>query len=159
MRARNGYFALPEPKLTPQLRQFVIAEVARNPLDATGIGMNATAQRLGDTRTLKTGVLFDLGGITMQQQEGRYVGAVDVVMLVLSDQNAVLNAQDQTFHLHLSAEIYAKLMKEGASVTKDLTIAPNAVQVRVVVRDANTGTMGTVRIPMADYFSEKSDAH
>ena len=87
------------------------------------------------------------------------MGAVDVVMLVLSDQNAVLNAQDQTFHLHLSPEIYAKLMKEGASVTKDLTIAPNAVQVRVVVRDANTGTMGTVRIPMADYFSEKSDAH
>jgi VWFA-related protein len=159
VRARNGYFALPEPKLTPQVRQFVIAEVARNPLDATGIGMNTTAQRVGDTRTLKTGVLFDLSGITMEQQEGRYVGAVDVVMLALSDQNVVLNAVDQTFHLHLSPEIYAKLMKEGASVTKDLTIASNAVQVAVVVRDANTGAMGTVRIPMADYFAEKPDTH
>jgi hypothetical protein len=59
----------------------------------------------------------------------------------------------------LSPEIYAKLMKEGASVTKDLTIASNAAQVAVVVRDANTGAMGTVRIPMADYFAEKPDTH
>jgi VWFA-related protein len=159
VRARKGYFALPEPQMTPELRRFVIAEVARNPLEATGIGVTATVHQVAATRTLKTSVLFDLRNITMQQKDGRYEGAVDVVMLDLNDQNKILDAIDQTYHLHLTPDVYARLLKEGASVTKDLTIAPSAVQLRVVVRDANTGTMGTLRVPMADYFPVKASTN
>jgi hypothetical protein len=159
IQSRKGYFALPEPKLTPQVRQAVIAEVARNPLDATGIGMTAVAHQVGTTRALKTSVLFDLRDVRMAQTDGAYTGAVDIVMLDLNDQNKILGAVDQTFQLKLPPDLYAKLLKEGVSLTKELPIAPDAVQLRVVVRDANTGTMGTVRIPMADYFPVKPAAN
>jgi VWFA-related protein len=159
IQSRKGYFALPEPKLTPQVRQAVIAEVARNPLDATGIGMTAVVHQVGTMRALKTSVLFDLRDVRMEQTGGAYSGAVDIVMLDLNDQNKILGATDQTFQLKLPPDLYAKLLKEGVSLTKELPIAPDAVQLRVVVRDANTGTMGTVRIPMADYFPVKPAAH
>ena len=159
IQSRKGYFALPEPKLTPQVRQAVIAEVARNPLDATGIGMTAVAHQVGTTRVLKTSVVFDLRNVRMEQTGGAYSGAVDIVMLDLNDQNKILGAVDQTFQLKLPPDLYAKLLKEGVSLTKELPVAPDAVQLRVVVRDANTGTMGTVRIPIADYFPVKPAAH
>jgi VWFA-related protein len=159
IQSRKGYFALPEPKLTPQVRQAVIAEVARNPLDATGIGMTAVAHKVGTTRALKTSVLFNLRDVRMEQTNGAYSGAVDIVMLDLNDQNKILGAVDQTFQLKLPPDLYAKLLKEGVSLTKELPIAPDAVQLRVVVRDVNTGTMGTVRIPMADYFPVKPAAN
>jgi VWFA-related protein len=159
VQARKGYFALPEPKLTPQVRQAVIAEVARNPLDSTGIGVTAIAHQVGTARALKTSVVFDLRDVSMEQKDGAYDGAVDIVMLDLNDQNKILGALDQTFQLKLPPALYAKLLKEGISLTKELPVAPDAVQLRVVVRDANTGTMGTVRIPIADYFPATKTAH
>jgi VWFA-related protein len=155
VQSRKGYFALPEPKLTPRARQAAIAEVARNPLDSTGIGITAVAHQVGITRALKVTVVFDLHDIKMEEKGGA-TGAVDIVMLNLNDQNKILGALDQTFQLKLPPDLYARFLKDGMSVTKELPIAPDAVQFRVVVRDANTGTMGTVRIPIADYFPVKT---
>ncbi len=155
VQSRKGYFALPEPKLTPRARQAIIAEVARNPLDSTGIGITAVAHQVGTTRALKVSVVFDLHDIRMEEK-GSATGAVDIVMFNLNDQNKILGALDQTFQLKLPPDLYAKFLKDGMSVTKELPIAPDAVQFRVVVRDANTGTMGTVRIPIADYFPVKT---
>ena len=155
VQSRKGYFALPEPKLTPRARQAAIAEVARNPLDSTGIGITAVAHQVGITRALKVSVVFDLHDIRMEEKGGA-TGAVDIVMLNLSDQNKILGALDQTFQLKLPPDLYARFLKDGMSVTRELPIAPDAVQFRVVVRDANTGTMGTVRIPIADYFPVKT---
>lgn len=155
VQSRKGYFALPEPKLTPRARQAAIAEVARNPLDSTGIGITAVAHQVGITRALKVSVVFDLHDIRMEEKAGA-TGAVDIVMLNLNDQNKILGALDQTFQLKLPPDLYARFLKDGMSVTKELPIAPDAVQFCVVVRDANTGTMGTVRIPIADYFPVKT---
>ena len=155
VQSRKGYFALPEPKLTPRARQAAIAEVARNPLDSTGIGITAVAHQVGITRALKVTVVFDLHDIKMEEKGGA-TGAVDIVMLNLNDQNKILGALDQTFQLKLPPDLYARFLKDGMSVTRELPIAPDAVQFRVVVRDANTGTMGTVRIPIADYFPVKT---
>ena len=155
VQSRKGYFALPEPKLTPRARQAAIAEVARNPLDSTGIGITAVAHQVGITRALKVSVVFDLHDIRMEEKGGA-TGAVDIVMLNLNDQNKILGALDQTFQLKLPPDLYARFLKDGMSVTRELPIAPDAVQFRVVVRDANTGTMGTVRIPIADYFPVKT---
>jgi hypothetical protein len=129
--------------------------VARNPLDSTGIGITAVAHQVGITRALKVSVVFDLHDIRMEEKGGA-TGAVDIVMLNLNDQNKILGALDQTFQLKLPPDLYARFLKDGMSVTKELPIAPDAVQFRVVVRDANTGTMGTVRIPIADYFPVKT---
>jgi hypothetical protein len=44
IQARKGYFAQPEPQLTPELRQAMIARIATGPLDATSIGMKVHVQ-------------------------------------------------------------------------------------------------------------------
>jgi VWFA-related protein len=156
---RKGYFALPDPKLTPKVRQAVIGEVAKSPLDATEIGVTAVAHPGSSDRTLKIGVGFDLRDVLMVQKDGAYTGAVDIVVLSLSDQNKILGALDQTFQLKLPPAVYVKMLSEGLSTTKELPVSVDAVQLRVVVRDANTGAMGTLRIPVADYFPIKTATH
>ena len=89
--------------------------------------MTAVAHQVGTTRALKTSVLFDLRDVRMAQSDGAYTGAVDIVMLDLNDQNKILGAVDQTFQLKLPPDLYAKLLKEGVSLTKELPIAPDAV--------------------------------
>jgi len=61
VRARKGYFALPEPKLTPQLRQAIIALSAKSPLEPTGIGVTVHVEKIdGDERKLRTLTNIDL---------------------------------------------------------------------------------------------------
>jgi hypothetical protein len=153
VRARRGYYALPEQKLTPQVRQAVIAETARNPLDATGIGLTATAHKdPRAARALTMSAWIDLRDIRMEQKDGKWTGGVEVVFLELDDQKKILGALEQTFLLNLPDDVYHRLLKEGISYTKQLPISGAGTEMCVVVRDGNTGTIGNIRIPIANYF-------
>ena len=64
----------------------------------------------------------------------------------------IVDAFDQTFHLHLEAETYQKYLKEGVTTTKDIALRPNAIELRVVLRDGVSGTIGGTNVPLAKYF-------
>jgi VWFA-related protein len=154
VRARKGYFAMPEPKLTPQLRQAIIAQSATSPLEPTGIGIIVRVHPddpLSARKLHATGV-FDLREFALELKDGRWSGAVDTVFLQLDNKNQIINAIDETTHLHLDTPTYERLAKEGVTYSKDVPILPGAVELRLVLRDGTTGTVGAVSIPLAKYF-------
>ena len=153
VRARKGYFALPEPALTPQLRQAIIAISARSPLEPTGIGMNVAVEKEpGTDRKLKTVTYFDLHDFALEQKDGRWQGAVDTVYIQMDSQNQILDASDQTFQLHLDPALYQRLLAQGVTNSKEVLIRPGAIELKVMYRDATTGTIGGVSVPLAKYF-------
>ena len=153
VRARKGYFALPEPKLTPQLRQAIIALSAKSPLEPTGIGITLHVQKPDDgERKLHTVTSFDLHDFAMELQDGVWKGTVDIVLLQMDNRGEIINAEDQTFHLHLDPELYEKYLREGVTNTKDVAILSNAIELRVMLRDGTTGTIGGLTLPLARYF-------
>lgn len=157
VRARKGYFALSEPKLTPQLRQAIIALSAKSPLEPTGIGVTVHVQKLdGSERTLRTLTSMDLRDFAMESKGGRSYGTVDIVILQLDNRGEITDASDRTFHLHLDQATYQRFLKEGVTDTKDVTILPNAIELRVMVRDASTGTIGGLNLPLAKYVPAAS---
>ena len=161
VRARKGYFALPEPKLTPQLRQAIIAQSATSPLEPTGIGIIVRVKPLepsSDRKLHATGV-FDLREFALELKDGRWSGAVDTVFLQLDNKNQIINAIDETTHLHLDTPTYERLAKEGVTYSKDVPILPGAVELRLVLRDGTTGTVGAVSIPLAKYFPVSNPAN
>jgi len=154
VRARKGYFAMPEPKLTPQLRQVIIAQSATSPLEPTGIGIIVRVHPLDplSARKLHTAGVFDLREFALELNGGRWSGAIDTVFLQLDNKSQIINAIDETTNLHLDPVTYERLAKEGVSYSKDVPIAPGAVELRLVLRDGTTGTVGAVSIPLAKYF-------
>jgi hypothetical protein len=154
VRARKGYFAMPEPKLTPQLRQAIIAQSATSPLEPTGIGIIVRVHALDplSARKLHTAGVFDLREFALELNGGRWSGAIDTVFLQLDNKSQIINAIDETTNLHLDPVTYERLAKEGVTYSKDVPIAPGAVELRLVLRDGTTGTVGAVSIPLAKYF-------
>jgi len=161
VRARKGYFAMPEPKLTPQLRQAIIAQSATSPLEPTGIGIIARVHPVDplSTRKLHATGVFDLREFALELKDGRWSGAIDTVFIQLDNKNQIINAIDETTHLHLDAPTYERLAKEGVTYSKDVPILPGAVELRLVLRDGTTGTVGAVSIPLAKYFPASSPAN
>jgi VWFA-related protein len=161
VRARKGYFAMPEPKLTPQLRQAIIAQSATSPLEPTGIGIIVRVHPmdpLSERKLHATGV-FDLREFALELKDGRWSGAIDTVFIQLDNKNQIINAIDETTHLHLDAPTYERLAKEGVTYSKDVPILPGAVELRLVLRDGTTGTVGAVSIPLAKYFPASNPAN
>ncbi|MGA8036632.1 MAG: VWA domain-containing protein [Candidatus Acidiferrales bacterium] len=159
VQTRRGYFAVPDTPPGPKERQYVIAQAARSPLDATEIGVTAAAQESSAPQSLKITVSVDMEDVVMAQQDGKFTGSVDVVLLSLDDQNKIVSAFDETFPLHIPPDDFKRVLANGLTTTKDLEVPNGAIQVRVVVRDATTGALGTARIPLAAYFPAKAPAH
>ena len=159
VRARKGYFALPEPQLTPQSRQMVIASTGTSPLEATGIGMTIHALPIGASgeRKLHTLLAFDPREFNFEMANGKWNATVDTVYLQLDDQSKIIAAVDQTFHLDLLPATYERFLKIGITNTKDVAIQPKAIQLRVILRDASNGNIGSVDVPLARYFPAKTN--
>jgi VWFA-related protein len=159
LRARKGYFALAEPKEAPLTHLQLIAQTAMSPMEATGIEMNVqvTPGEAEQGNTLKMELAFDMDQFGFQHDNGYWIGAVDTAFVELDESGKIVASTVQPFPLHLDTETYQRLLKQGLTYTNEMLMVPGAVQVRVILRDAATGKIGSVGIPLADYFPAKSN--
>ena len=159
VRARSGYFAIPDStKIPPKSLQNIIWQAAVNNLDATGIGMRVQLHPTTDsgTQTLTAQVHLDLHEIHMDQNDGLWTGAIQSVFLQLSKQGEILHADDETYQLSLPPAVYEQTLVSGLRNTKRIHVLPGAAQFCVVLRDPSNGNMGSLSIPITKYFPAPS---
>jgi VWFA-related protein len=158
VRARTGYFALPEPAAAPlKSVQAVVSQTAISQLEGTGIGIRVQVQADGP-QALVTDLRFDLREIGMEQKNGHWAGTLRVVFLQLNDKQEIVQANDKTFHLDVAPAMYDRLLKDGMVDTRRLQMVPDATQLSIVVRDGSNGNVGSISIPVAKYFSSPTNA-
>jgi len=158
VRARTGYFALPEPASAPvKSIQGVVAQTAISQLEGTGIGIRVQVHAIGP-QTLVADLHFDLHEIGMEQKDGHWVGTLRVVFLQLNSQQEIVQANDKTFHLNFDPATYERLLRDGMANTRRVQMLPNATQLSIVLRDASNGNVGSISIPAAKYFSSPTSA-
>jgi hypothetical protein len=162
VRTRTGYFAIPDT-LGPQPKndRALISQVAASWLPATGIGLHVRAQASKDSGrpTLRTEVHLDLHEIQMRQTEGRWTGAVQSVFLQLDDAGHILQADDRTFHPDFDGATFKLALQSGISDNREVRIVSNAAQLCIVVRDAGNTNVGSIYVPLAQYFPASSEAN
>jgi len=159
VRARSGYFAIPEVQPPPPKNdQALIAQLAASQLPATGIGLHVRTQTSKDSRgqILTAEVHLNLHEIQIQNKEGRWTGAVQSVFLQLDNAGHVLQVDDRTFFPEFDSSTYERALLTGISDTRRIRVLPSAVQLCIVVRDAINANIGSIYLPLAKVFHDSS---
>jgi VWFA-related protein len=149
VQTREGYFALPEPKIAGRTWAEMISEIATSPVEATGIRIRAelTPHEPGE-KTLGLLLSLDTAQFQFAQVGAVWSDVVSVVYIQLDEKNRVVETHPLRLPLAIDAEKYAQLIKEGMILTRDVQVLPNAADVQVVVRDGGSGRIGSLRIPI-----------
>jgi VWFA-related protein len=158
---RRGYVQQGPLELAPQERRAVLANAASSPLDATGVGMGVQVKgaTVAGAQLLEARVQFDAQDVAFAQREGAWTGAVDVVFVQLDAKNRIVDSSDETFDLKFSPERFRQVVKDRLNYSKRIVIEGDAATLRVVVRDATTGAMGSVTIPVERYVGGMNAAN
>jgi hypothetical protein len=150
VRFRRGYFAVPDKRMDTKERASLIADAISSPLDASGVGITASMEepKVPNSKTRMIHLNIDATAIHLQETKGRWEGAFDIVFTQRTAAGKVLNPSDQTMKLHLLPATYQQVMSAGYSFTKKIDLAPDAAEIRLIVRDTTSNELGSLTIPL-----------
>ena len=154
LRYRTSYQMVSEHLNTPV--QDLIAALNR-PVDATGIGITASATRTQDRLHLTES--FEVPGLDLQFEQGLWKGRIEVVARFLTVEGKWAgDAVAETLTLHLKTSTYEAARADGLRYDKELTIPPKAVELKLLIANAASGKIGTLTIPLGEVRAAGMDA-
>jgi VWFA-related protein len=162
VRTREGYFAVSDPKITPEVHKSLFAGAMTNLLVADGIGITVhvkTPKGEAANGHLSVSLVLNSDDLSVESKDGRWTGGLDTMLVQLDAKGVVLGATDDAFQFHLTPEKYQQMARYGLSYREDSAILTGASEVRVVVRDASSGKVGAVKVPLARYISASGPAN
>ena len=157
LRYRSGYYAAPNRTDPKEVVADDLQEAAESPLDATSLGMivtgkSAIGKGLGDPRTLEIHIGIDPRQLLLQDTGDHRKGAVDLFFLQRDASGQRVAAEEQHLALNLDEKQYEYLSKVALVLDRHVTIAPQATELRVVLRDAGSGSLGSVTLPTVAFL-------
>jgi VWFA-related protein len=150
LRYRKGYFDAPETPIDTKTAMAEMRDAVWSPLDSTAVGVVVAAKPDPKNPTLlNMAVQVEAKNISLEPQGDRWAGRLDILFIQKNDRGQQFDGQNETVTLNLTRENYERITKNGFIFRKTVTMAAQAKQVRVIVRDAPSGTMGSVTIPFS----------
>jgi hypothetical protein len=145
VRHRMGYFAFADPPTTEQSRKVALLVAASARLDATAVGVTLQLQpNMPKPGSPRVRVDIDPGQVSLKKQGERWIGLVDVLYALRTAPSEPATLTTETYNLRFTQARYDEVMKTALKTTKDVDAARAGYQVKVVVRDATTGNLGSV---------------
>jgi VWFA-related protein len=143
VRHREGYFALPPDALSVRPRQAAVAAAVASPLEATAIPLDVTVTP--DQAGYRLAIRLDPGALAFRTANGTWSGEVDVAVAQLLD-NREFVRDDQPLPLSGDEAARGRMLENGVHMTRSLDLRPDTRQIRIIVRDAVTGSIGSLFI-------------
>jgi hypothetical protein len=137
------------PTIAPRTKEEEVAAAARSPLARRDIDLtpNVAFKMLPtkDRAQLDIHMRIDAGKLHFNQtQDGKYQTSFDVVGFVLDQLGKLRGGFSETISPNLTAENYQRALKEGLTYSTTTEVPTgNSYQVRAVVREAASGSLGT----------------
>jgi hypothetical protein len=161
---RSGYLAVSEENPPPDNQKRIeqnqspddqkrmVEDALLSPLDSTAIGLRAQLQKSGGggAQQLTLNLLVDINDLPLGHDHNLWQGELEVVIAQLGPTGDVLSksARKHSVKLNLKEDYYTQLQEQGLSLSFPIARDPHAVQLKVVVRDANSGAMGSASVPL-----------
>lgn len=147
VRHRAGYFAYPVMPADPPTLQKALAEALKSPLEGSGVLMNVTARAEGPK--INVAIELDATTVTLINDAGAWKGGLDVAIVQTLSGERQHREPDFALPLSVTAAERDRLLRNGLRLTRTIELQPGVQQVRIVVRDAVTGMVGSVFIDAA----------
>lgn len=158
LRYRKGYFALADPPENPAATHYALQAAVWSPVDATSLGIQARIEAIySATRKLDMRVKVEAGELRLKDVDGHRQGSIDAIYMQLGAGDAVLGAEPLTYKVDFSEKEYRAALDNGYELKAPLVIQAATRNLRVVVRDAASGFMGSVTVPLERFLPPQSN--
>jgi hypothetical protein len=153
VKSRAGYVATrasssaPAGPVTVSAEPSVVLRDALNaPLPLGGVPLRMFAAPVRGTagESVAVGIEAEAHGFRLTEQDGFYVGQVDLAIIALDAQATVKAGDRQTVRLRLKPETYTAVQARGLRMFIRLTLPAGRYQLRAAVSDPGSGAIGTV---------------
>jgi hypothetical protein len=158
IRARRGYFALPDAPVSAKSKEEIMVDAAKSSLESAALGMDVRAEPVdnSDARQMKTQVRIDPAQLQLVKIGDHWTDTVDVKWVQLDADGQVLASTSQTLNLNIPQASYEDVLRKGITFSGNVRLANYAAEVRIVARDSSNGSVGTVNIPLTKIFPVNS---
>lgn len=150
VRHRPGYYDLSNSPSDQTAKDVAVRSALWSPLDATAVALDAELNPAvgSNPEALPLRLRIDPANLTLEQRDGRWVGQFDVALMQTDDKGGEFGLVLQTVPLALAQDAYDVVTKTGLVLNKIVQRNPAATALRIVVRDAASGSFGRIVIPL-----------
>jgi VWFA-related protein len=152
VRYRKGYFALKASDNTPKTRKDEVRAAVWSPIESTAVAINARADFIEqpEPNTVNVFVQINPAGIGFRKEGDRWKAELDIVY-VQKDEHGRIPADGitDTLSLALTDANYAMVVKDGFIRQRRFPRQTGATNLRIVVRDVASGSIGSLTIPFS----------
>ena len=143
LRFRQGYFATKTDTAAPT--GHASTQLLQAPLDATAIGMRASAtEDAGKAGSYQVHVIVDLHDIHLEHRNNIALGSVDVSLFVEHSKTA----RTFTRKIEIPDEQLSAALEKGVEVDGSIQADNRNGVVRIVALDPATGASGSLQVPL-----------
>ncbi len=140
---RRGYYAGGRPMSSSDERNTLLQSIAYSPTEATGLPVRVEAYTVNQKRAVRLTVLLRPQDVSFGTRDSR--ATLDVLYQEQNKDIEPLSSKVETIEIP-AARLLAKPRFLG--IQRELKVATRAEQVRIIVRDRNSGAVGSVYIPL-----------
>lgn len=145
--ARQGYFATPDASSGPLTKEQAIFRAVMSPLAKSEVPLAGRLQYKyhAEGAEVDINMLVDANNISFKQEtDGKYTGSFDIVGFIANSQGKSAGGFSQTVTANLSPADYQRSLTTGLSYTAFAQLPPGSFQLRAVVRDTESGRLGSM---------------
>ena len=150
VRARKGYFAIRDVDRSADARLRDIQGAVWSPIESTALPVTVDVQLTGENAgTIEAMIEVDPQSVSFKKDGDRWKAELDVAY-VQKDAHGVKRGAGgmDNLSIALTDENYKKVMEQGLNHRYRAAREPGATTLRIVVRDANTASIGSVTVPL-----------
>jgi hypothetical protein len=115
------------------------------------MGVHAKVADVPGERTMALSARFDARAVQFQQKDGRWVASLDAVFVQRDGNSQVLSGVEHALQLNLPEAKYQEALRDGIGYAKEIGVSASATELRVILRDATSGKLGAVSVPLAKH--------
>jgi VWFA-related protein len=160
-RTRKGYYATPDAPDTDTKIDSELAGAVKNPLSYRALGMSVSYKILGGTpRTARYTIAADRHDLGWHPApDGDRRCSIMVVAMSVSRKSRVVKNDVKALEGTVKAGKFEKQMDKPMLFTFTGELPPDAVRLRVVVRDDRTGNIGTADLNVGEPVASNARAN
>jgi VWFA-related protein len=150
IRARKGYYAPLEGKVAqaPKGTDPDIQAALDSPYDERQVPIRMTSYVFDETLLGKANVIVaadvDVNAFAFKEENGRFADTLEFLMVVAHRETGEFFRYDQKIEMNLLPATRERVGKAWMPVVRDFELSAGGYQAKLVVRDKNSGAIGTL---------------